>query len=120
MQVGSILKEYAVIVEDVHLARVLKYLPTVVTVKAPCFILLSFSPMTVRLETIVTVEGESRSSGTVEAVDGGYLYHMVVGELGDHRLIATIEFLDESRRSMKKCVNRSISTHFDTTTVVLI
>jgi hypothetical protein len=40
------------------------------------------------------VEGESRSSGTVEAVDGGYLCHMVVGELGDHRLIATIEFLD--------------------------
>jgi hypothetical protein len=91
-ETNSILKEYVVVVQGVQL--VFKNLPIVVTAKAPWVISLSFVPITFQPEIVVTVEGESRSSGTIEVVDGGYLYHMIVGEPGEHRLVATIEFLD--------------------------
>jgi hypothetical protein len=88
----NILKEKSVIVQDMQL--VFKNLPSVVTSKAAWAILINFSPITVLPEIVVTVEGESRTSGAVEIIDGGYLYHITVEEPGDHRLIATLEFLD--------------------------
>ncbi len=91
-ETGSIVEHHAVIVEGVQL--VFKNLPLFVTAKTSWAVSLSFAPITIRPEIVVTVEGESRSSGAVEAVNGGYLYHMIVGEPGEHTLIAALEFLD--------------------------